>query len=99
MTETESTPEVLSATRLHEQLVGQPWYIAVGIGAQEGRPALYLYVTATVPARKQVGKFFESFPVLIQKSGQFKISREMLLAHRHLWAAPKRDPCPDESSR
>lgn len=39
-----------AATKLHERLKDNEWYLAVKIGLIDGRPGLYLYVVNTTVA-------------------------------------------------
>ena len=65
-----------AARTLDERLRGFPWYTAVGVGAHNGAPALFLYV-------KSVRRAELEFVAPVQTEGR-------VVGCHHLVAAPRR---------
>jgi hypothetical protein len=57
-----------AAKSLHESLGQPPWLVAIGVGEQHGRPAIFLYVKSATAARKVRGEW-EGYPLVVVKTG------------------------------
>jgi hypothetical protein len=57
---------------LREHLGRPPWLSAIGIGAQEGRPVIVLYLTSSwKPKLPSVENGWKGYPVLFHEFGSF----------------------------
>lgn len=57
-----------AAKSLAEKLRGAPWFTTVGVGEQEGRPVIYLYVkTLNIPTLAFLDNGWNGYRVAVQK--------------------------------
>lgn len=57
------------AERLQEELSGNPWFVAVGVGQEPDGPALYVYVTSyrdSLHLRPEWG----GYPLMLKRAGK-----------------------------
>jgi hypothetical protein len=57
-----------AAKTLHERLEGEPWLTAVGVGKEEGRDCIFVYVTAARPELlAHIGSEWWGYPVVVRR--------------------------------
>ncbi len=62
-----------AARQLNNTLRSHRWFFAVGVGVNEGKPALFVYVTRKKGLGLPLAKEFNGFPVVTRKTGRPRI--------------------------